>query len=189
MKKTITTTLKIITILWIVLLIPTVLVSKTVPEYDWYRFVLIGFVSVFGIALSLLWISKGIDFLNTKFLLADKISGLLKKLSAQVLESIVMFIMFIGKIYLKSLLVFPLLVWAYQIISWLHDGEWHELSMVFGLKQFDIEWAIYPKTWLGFYDLLEILPLALAPHIAGILFLIIILIVFVFSAITETNDR
>jgi hypothetical protein len=56
---------------------------------------------------------------------------------------------------------------AWQIYTYLRVGAWPSLSVVTALQWLTIEWALFPRDWLGVHNVLSAFPLSLAILVIG----------------------
>ena len=63
---------------------------------------------------------------------------------------------------------------GYQIYMYLRSGEWYSFSVITGLRWLNVQWAFYPKEWIGLYKILDDFPLSLGIFICGFIPLILL---------------
>lgn len=58
---------------------------------------------------------------------------------------------------------------GYQVFMYLKTGEWTEISVITMMAIFGSQWAAYPESWLGLYEVLDwfnagvVIPLFIMP--------------------------
>lgn len=58
-------------------------------------------------------------------------------------------------------------VLGWQVLHYLKEGVWLPVSVVDGLQYVGLEWALHPTSWVGLYNVLNIVNLGFAIMICG----------------------
>lgn len=80
-----------------------------------------------------------------------------------------------------------LFILAFQVLMWLKHSIWKPISVVTGLRWFELDWAFSPHSWFGLHDLLAFIPLSIALPVLS--FLVATAFAFVVNAISEIDKE
>jgi len=69
------------------------------------------------------------------------------------------------------------IIFGYQVIVFLMDGVWPELSFLVAIEYVNPEWVENPQSWKGLHKLFMALPLTLGMAMGGLLFVALCLVV------------
>src|SRR5688572_7495029 len=58
-------------------------------------------------------------------------------------------------------------VLGYQVLGWLRTAEWEPMSVMTALQWLNVRWAFQPTDWLGLYNALAFIPLAVGLPLVG----------------------
>ncbi len=76
---------------------------------------------------------------------------------------------FIVAIFVWGGLLGGLGIIGWQVYSYLRSGEWIGVSIITGLQNIDMEWAHNPGSWVGLYQVLDLINLGVAVWISGLI--------------------
>jgi len=68
---------------------------------------------------------------------------------------------------LGFLLLGGLFIIGKQIYFYLKDGVWNSVSIIDGLVELNMKWAINPQDWVGVWSILDLLPLSVTLLVFG----------------------
>ena len=67
------------------------------------------------------------------------------------------------------MIIIGFIVVAFQLINYLKMGYWTSISVIYILKIFNDQWALYPSDWVGLYEILNGIPFSIFCIVEGIL--------------------
>ena len=73
---------------------------------------------------------------------------------------------------LGSSLLGGLFIIGMQIFFYLKEGAWNSVSIIDGLVELNLKWAINPQDWLGLWNILDFLPLSVSLLVLGFIILV-----------------